>query len=165
MLASSLVALYNSKAPFDGSPAEYLGGGPAIGYDLHKCLNVIKGVYSFAVQGGAVGNILFPDDQGNAITLPFGALVKRSYTFVNTAVTSGGAATVAISTGQTAADLLAATAKTSFTLNALVDGIPTGTMATAVLITTAAGVNPYITVAVAALTAGILEIFIEYVLT
>jgi hypothetical protein len=167
MLPSSLVSQYNARAPFDGNAAisGIAGTGPALGYDLHRCLNVVKMVYNFATLGGALANIVCPDDQGNPILIPFGALIKRSYTYVQTAVTSGGAATIGISSGQAANDLLAQTGKASFSLNALVDGIPTGTMATAVLITTVGGVVPYILPAVATLTAGAFEVFIEYVLT
>lgn len=165
MLPSSLVALYNAKAPFDGNAAVQgglQGNAPVLGNDLHRALNVVKMVYSFAVQGGAIANIVCPDDQGNAIQFQAQTLVKRTYMYVLAAVTSAGSATLSASTGQATADAVVATAKASITLAALIDGIATGTMSTAVLIT--AKCSPYVTPAVAALTGGSVEVFYEYVL-
>lgn len=165
MLPSSLVATYNAKAPFDGN-AQVSGGlvglAPALGLDLHRAYNVVKMVYNFAVQGGAIGNIVCPDDQGNPIQFQPGTLVKRTFLYVQTAVTSGGSLTLSASTGKAANDAVAATAVASLTLNALIEGIATGTTALSVLITAAA--KPFVTIAVATATAGVVEVFYEYVL-
>lgn len=166
MLPSTLVAAYNSKAPFDGNAAAQgglLGLLPALGNDLHRSMNVVKMSYSFAVQGGALANIVCPDDQGNPIQFQAGMIVKRTYMFVVAAVTSGGAATVGASTGQAANDAVAQTAKASLTLNALIEGVATGTMSTAIYITAAC--KPYVLPAVAVLTAGALDVFYEYVIS
>ena len=111
--------------------------------------------YDFARDGGAVGDIAM---RGGA--LPEGAIITSGMVHVITAVTSTGAATVAIKT-LSAADTMAATAKASLTANALIDTVPVGTAATAIRVTTA-GTRPVVTVAVAALTAGKLICALEY---
>ena len=111
--------------------------------------------YDFAMDGGAVGDITLRGDR-----LPNDAVITSGMIHVNTAVTSGGSATVALKV-LSAGDVLAATAKTSLTLNALLDTVPVGTAATAVR-TTSAGLGVTMTVAVAALTAGKITVALEY---
>lgn len=166
MLPSSLVAAYNAKAPFDGNAANsggLQGLNPAIGFDLNRAYNVVRMIYNFAIQGGAIANLVCPDDQGNPIQFQVGTIVKRTYLYVKTAVTSAGAATLGASTGQAANDAVAQTAKASLTLNALIEGVATGTMATSIYITAAC--VPYVAPAAAVLTAGLVEVYYEYVLT
>lgn len=120
--------------------------------------------YSFALQGGAIGTINLQASDGAACKIPGKALIVNAWVDVITTPTSGGSATLAFSSGQTAADLLAATAKASVTGE--VQGIPTmGTISTALKITGATDLNPYLTVATAALTAGKANVFIQYVLS
>jgi hypothetical protein len=168
--------------------------GPQIQFGsqlVRRSVKILKAVYDFAVQGGAVGNINLydatfapgisaPPGQGQIAgtttkgifkpcILPPNAIVTRVLIDVLTNPTSGGSATLALSTGQTAADLLAATAKASFT--GLIDGIPVNTAATAVKILSSgipAGVQgciPYLAVATAALTAGKFNVHMEYYLS
>ena len=114
--------------------------------------------YSFAVDGGAVstitpvGTALIPD---NAVLV--GATINST-----TAVTSGGSATVAIGTsaGSSTTSILGATGKASFTLDALLNGVPV--FATPVKMTAAGSVT--FTIGTAALTAGVIEVFIYYVI-
>lgn len=128
-----------------------LGGGLSMGRRRSAV-----GVYSFAVDGGAVGDITLRGD-----TIPSGAAIVDAYIKVGTALTSGGAATVAIKT-EGAADINAADA---------ISGAPwstTGvkradfTATTAPVVTTAARAITA-TVGTAALTAGAFTVVVEYV--
>lgn len=134
----------------------------ALGTELHKTKNSVKCTYDFTVQGGAIGSINLLDEDGVAVTIPSGAIITRTLIYVPVACTSGGSATIAVKS-KSAADLKAATAYTSFTLAALLDGVPANTAATSIVMT--ADTIPAITIAVAALTAGKINVFIEYVLT
>ena len=115
------------------------------------------GLYDFAVDGGAVGDIALRGDS----VIPSGAIIINAIIRVNTVLTSGGAATVAIKT-EGAADINAADA---------ISGAPwstTGakradfTATTAPILTTAARTITA-TVATAALTAGKFTVVVEYV--
>jgi hypothetical protein len=125
-------------------------------------LYVAKAVYNFAVDGGAVGAII----PALSDTIPANAIVIGGVINSTTAVTSAGAATVSVGTsaGSGAATILAATGKASFSIDAIQYYLAgTGPFGAAAFKMTAAGqIN--ITVAVAALTAGIVEIFVFYVL-
>lgn len=111
--------------------------------------------YTFAGDGGTVG--------GSPITLvipiPDNAIVLGGYVEVLAAVTSGGGATLALNlTG--AGDLLVATGKASFTLGAVLP------MAAALVTPQklAGAATPSLTVAVADLTAGDFNLWIEYLI-
>lgn len=123
----------------------------------HQAKVLFKFVYDFPVSGGAIGTINLVDDMGNPAALPSGFLVTRSFLEVVTAPTSAGAATVAATTGETAADILAATAKASVTGN--LDGVSDGVAANFKQMTAAR--VPSIVVAVAALTAGKINVYVE----
>jgi hypothetical protein len=153
MLPSTAIALYNAKAPFD----QAVPGG--LGFDLHKTKNVLKAVWSFAVNGGAIGTMLLFDDQGNPALLPAKAIVQRCYVDCFVAFV-GATATIAYNS-EAAGDLLAATAVASMT--GLVEGVPTGTAATMKKTTVQRQIG--MTVAVAPLTAGQANVFIEYILS
>lgn len=114
------------------------------------------GVYSFASLGGAVGDITLTGD-----SVPSGAAILDAYIRVSTALTSGGAATVAVKV-EAAADINAADA---------ISGAPwstTGvkradfTATTAPVVTTAAR-SIVATVGTAALTAGVFTVVVEYI--
>lgn len=115
-----------------------------------------RGLYDFATDGGAVGDITLRGD-----TIPSGAIITDALIHVDTAVTSGGAATVAIKT-ESAADINAADA---------VSGAPWSTTgakrgdftATTAPIKTTAARSIVATVATAALTAGKFSVLVEYV--
>lgn len=114
------------------------------------------GLYDFATDGGAVGDITLRGD-----TIPSGAVILDAYIKVSTALTSGGAATVAIKT-ESAADINAADA---------ISGAPwstTGTKrgdftATTAPVTTTAARSIVATVATAALTAGVFTVVVEFI--
>jgi hypothetical protein len=112
--------------------------------------------YSFATDGGSVGDITLRGD-----TIPSGAVVVDALLLVTTAVTGGGSATLAIKV-EGAADINAADA---------VSGAPwstTGakradfTSTTAPILTTAAR-SIVATVGTAALTAGVFKVLVTYV--
>jgi hypothetical protein len=157
----SVVTALNSHAPTDGPPDAF--GGSGLGTLLHRTLTCIKGVYNFANQGGAISSINLLDDLGNACVFPPNALILESFSNWTTAVTSAGSATVALGSGQSTTDLLAATAKASLT--GLVAGLPVFTAATTIALgTTSTGYQMEATIAVAALTAGVANIYAFYVL-
>lgn len=114
--------------------------------------------YDFSRHGGAVGGITVYGDP-----IPSGAIIKEGIIHVKAAVTSDGSATVAIA-ALSANDILAATAKASLTLNALVATVPVGTAASSIRVTSNITSLTF-TVAVAALTAGKICVALEYVIT
>jgi hypothetical protein len=113
----------------------------------------VKATYDFAEHGGVVGAI--PLD----LTLPAGAIIYNGFANVVTDPTSGGSATVAISI-QGANDLLTATAIASVT--GALDLVPDGTAAETIVLTTDKTLT--VTVAVAALTAGKIDVYLQYFL-
>lgn len=150
---NALLASVNTRAPDEG-----------LGTVVHKTKNLLCAVYDFAVNGGLVSTINLVDDQGNPAILPKGALVTNVVARVITAATSGGSATVSLGL-LTAIDLMAATAVASLTLGANVAGVPVGTAATWVgPVTATGGTQVTAGIAVAALTAGKIKYFIEYVI-
>lgn len=117
-----------------------------------------RALYDFAVDGGAVSAITLRGD-----TVPSGAIVVDAFVEVETAVTSGGAATVSLGV-ESAADLrAAATLATAPALST------TGTKRSAVRngstdpAKTTAARSVVATVATAALTAGKFSVVVAYV--
>lgn len=120
----------------------------------------LRCTYDFAVQGGAVGTVDLVDPDGNDATLPDNAIITRVFIDEVTNVTSGGAATIAIG-ANTTTDLLGATAIASFT--GIIAGVPDDAVGNMVKLTADRTLTA--TIATAAVTAGKLEIFVEYVLS
>lgn len=125
----------------------------------------VRCTFDFTAVGGAISAISMRSSTVvSGVTplttclIPKGAIVMETLIDTITTPTSGGSATIALSTGQTAADLLAATAIASFT--GITAGIPVGTAATAIKIT--ADRTPTATIATAALTAGKFYVIINY---
>ena len=110
--------------------------------------------YDFSRDGGAIGDITL---RGDAI--PDGAIVTDGKIHVSTAL-AGTNATVAMKL-VSSEDVKAATAITSFTLNAILDVVPVRTAATSIRNTTS-GAKVVATVATAALTAGKFVVALEY---
>lgn len=142
-----LLSEANKAAPLEG-----------IGTELNRCKNVVKCVYDFAVSGGVQGDIGLLDDEGNPAVVPANAIITRVLVDVLTQPTSAGAATVAIK-AVGAGDLLGATAKASLTVG-LHDGIPVNTAATSVKATVQEQIKA--TIGTADLTAGKINVFVEY---
>ena len=109
--------------------------------------------YNFAVDGGATGAITL----ANNFNLPVNAMVIGAWTDVKTAMASGGSATVALAVG--GVTIKAATAMD----DAAYTGIDYHLARTSAALTTAAGAVSF-TVATAALTAGEVDIYVEYLL-
>lgn len=113
------------------------------------------GLYDFALNGGAVGDITLRGD-----TVPSGAVIVDALIQVNTAPTSAGAATIALKV-EGAADINAAAA---------ISGAPWSTTgakratltATSAPITTTAKRNIVATVDTAALTGGKFVVLVRY---
>lgn len=120
-------------------------------------IQVAEGVYDFAVDGGAVGNIAL---RGENAVIPSGAIITDVLIDVETLLTSGGAATVALK-AESAADLNAADA---------ISGAPWSTAtakrgdldADTAPVKTTANRTITATVAVAALTAGKFKVYVTY---
>ena len=145
------LAAYNTHAPVEG-----------IGSAINANKNLLKCVYDFDVLGGAVGTVHLKDDQGNEALLPDGAVVTRAFIASVTDPTSGGLATVALKM-LSAGDILAALAFDSIT--GLVECIQDGTAAKMIGPCTADSGTPIqMSIAVAALTAGKFDVFLEYVI-
>jgi hypothetical protein len=124
-------------------------------------VRVARARYDFAADGGAIGNInLLPAGS----ELPAGALIKDGWIDVLTVPTSGGAATLGLGI-EAAGDLVAATvisgAPWSTTGRKVI--IPVGTVATQKKTTVAR--NIVAAVGAFALTAGVFDVYLEYVLT
>lgn len=127
---------------------------------VDKKVQVMRATYDFAKKGG-VKNVAISlmDVDGKDAVLPKGAIIKRVLVHVITGVTSSGAATVAF--GAAAADdLLGATAKASLGADVMADGVPDGTAAKVIALTAAKTLTA--TIGTANLTAGKIELFVEY---
>lgn len=170
----------NAGAPTNGTSGTLAGVAPAMSllFDttnkkIYQNLNtqasptwvpvdgVAKAHYDFAVDGGAIAAIT----PAQSALLPANAIITNVIINSTVAVTSVGSATIAIGTtaGSSAASLLAATGKASFTLNGFVQGIPIPSDSTKFVKLSAAG-SLNLTVATAALTAGVIDIWATYIL-
>jgi hypothetical protein len=154
---------------------------------IRRGQRIAKGVYDFAVQGGAIGSINLYDPTFSPgasaptglagtskvsvaafkpIILPYNAILVRALLDVVTAPVGGGAS-VAFSSGVTAGDLKTATAIGSLT--GLIDLTLNHTAANSIKIVQPVvgcqGVIPYIVISGGALTAGKFNIHLEYYLS
>jgi hypothetical protein len=128
---------------------------------------IFKGTYDFSVQGGAIATLaLYELAQGSskkqALLLPANFIISKVLIDVITPLTSGGSATVALTSGQGAGDLLAATAYGSVT--GLMDGIPTTAAASNIKIPStqaSPGSKVSAVIAGATVTAGKFNVFIQ----
>ena len=121
-------------------------------------LKTVRGEYDFAVDGGAIGTITLRGDN----TIPNNSYILGGFIEVDTAVTSGGAATLGVNS-EAAGDVLTATvvsgAPWSTTGRKSVTPVFTG--ATSLKTTAARAVT--VTVAVATLTAGKFRVVLVYI--
>lgn len=120
------------------------------------------GEYSFATDGGAVGTITLRGGGSLGAGLPIGAVVTGGYVEVDTALTSGGAATVGIQV-EGAGDIVAATVISGppWSTTGRKSVVPAGTGATSVKTTT--GTRSIVAVVgAAALTAGVFRVVLFY---
>jgi hypothetical protein len=150
----ALLTAFSNTSPFEGS-----------GLPIHRTKNMMVVVYDFAVSGGATtGTKLLLDDQGNPATLPKGAIVTNVTADAITSVTSSGSGTLGLQL-LTSSDLASAIAKTALAAGDFAAGVPVGTAATWVgPVTAVGGTQMQAIIATAALTAGKVKFFVEYVI-
>jgi len=127
-------------------------------------LKEASGEYDFAVDGGAISTITLRSAGGAASlggNIPNGSVILEGYIEVDTAVTSGGAATIGINS-EAAGDLLApiTVAGAPWSTTGRKSNIPASTGVTTVKTTAAR--NLAITVAAFALTAGKFRVVVFY---
>jgi hypothetical protein len=120
-----------------------------------RLLKSWTGEWDFAADGGAVSTITLRSQDG---PLPIGSIVLGGVIDVTVAALSG-TGTMAFSTGQTGADLLAATGQAGLTIG-LKAIIPVFTAATMIKLT--ADRTPNVVIATAAFTAGTLRLRLVY---
>lgn len=128
-----------------------------------ESVRLVKGIYNFATQGGAVSTITLKTEDGVNAVIPAGALVHRVYVKTLTACTSGGSATISLDL-VTTADMMAATAYSSFVTsgNAMQDGKVDGTAGKIVSPSTDKAIT--MSIATAALTAGKFEVYALFIM-
>ena len=118
---------------------------------------IARAVYDFAVDGGATGTLALRGDS----TLPSGVIITNALLIVDTAVTSGGAGTVGISS-EGASDIQSAAAVSGAPWSTTGAKRATLTATTAPITTTAARTLSAV-IGTAALTAGKFTVLIWYV--
>lgn len=149
-LASPIWATDNLPVPA-GIAGGVAGGGLGV-------IGNAKMTYVFGVDGGAISTIT----PANSPTLPANAIILGGTIDITTTLTSGGSATIALGLGSGAqvASLKAALAVASWTAGQLAL-IPIFTAATYVKV--AAATRLTLTVATAALTAGVFDVNLVYI--
>lgn len=127
------------------------------GYPRATEVTVIRGRYDFAVDGGAVGDIELTRE-----SIPKNAIIIGGFVEVDTAVTSGGSATLALKV-ESAGDIVAAAAVSGapWSSTGRKDVVPDFTGSATVKTTAARKIVA--TIATAALTAGVLDVVLFYV--
>ncbi len=120
---------------------------------------VARGVYDFAVDGGAISTIALM----GATAIPSGAIISRGFIEVHTALTSGGAATIAVQVNA-ANDISTAVAVASWTTGVknVLPAPTSGALTTATAVKTTAARDISIVIAAAALTAGRFSVVLFY---
>lgn len=128
----------------------YKGGFPRLD------IKAARGRWDFSQDGGAVGTIVTTAEK-----IPTGAYILGGFVEVDTAVTSGGAGTLAIQV-EAANDIVnaAAVSGAPWSTTGRKSVIPVFTGATTVLTTAARDISAVI--ATAALTAGVVDIVLFY---
>jgi len=129
--------------------------GPQTTDGLHPG-RVARATYDFDEHGGAQGSILL------GVTIPDNAIIKRTFYHVITAVTSGGAAEINFQ-AEGVEDLLADEVLGTAGTVGIHDGIQDGAGSNMVICTAARQLT--MVIKVADLTAGVLVLFCEYVVS
>lgn len=123
---------------------------------------VLKGTYDFSLQGGAGSTTYNLRNQyANALKLPKGAIIHNCVIDVVTAPTTAGSASITIGTGQSTNDLKVSASTGTF--SGLMACVPVGTAATSIKLT--ADRTPTLSVVGSALTAGKINVLVEYYLS
>ena len=135
----------------------------SLGSILDRTPNVVRGRLDIAVQGGAVGSLNLLEDLNDTLSLikiPDNAIITKVTVDILTAMASAGNLGTIALTSEGSGDLLAAV--DADTLSGLVAGIPVGTAATMIKMT--AERTLLAEVAVEALTAGKIDVIVEFML-
>lgn len=149
-----------ADAEFRLNRGDIVGPGSLLGYQvISNKVQLLKCRWSAAVHSSTTG-VLKNVDGANCF-LPANAIVIGGLIDVVTAPISTGLAVLSVGTGNSTTDLKAATAKASFT--GRMDVIPTRVAATTIKVT--AVKNPIITITGGAVTTGVFNVFIEYLLS
>jgi hypothetical protein len=127
------------------------------GYPSGTGIKFARGRYDFAVDGGAVGTITITAEK-----IPANAIILGGVVEVDTAVTSGGSATVAVQV-EGAGDIVAAAAVSGapWSTTGRKSVVPAFTGATSVKTTVVRDIA--IVIATAALTAGAFDVYLAYI--
>jgi hypothetical protein len=130
----------------------YTGGFP------NPPFRTARARYDFSVDGGATGAISI----GPTGQIPSGAVITGGFVQVDTAVTSGGSGALAIHV-EAANDIVssAAVSGAPWSTTGFKDIVPDATGSTAVVTTAARTITA--TIATAALTAGVVDVVLYYV--
>lgn len=128
------------------------GPGSAAGLGV---MGVAHAIYDFSVDGGASCT------PASTALIPANALIIGGTVNATTAVTASGSATLGVGTtaGSTSTSILAATAKATLSLDAVLNAVPT--LAVPVKMTAAGSIS--VLIATGPLTAGVVEVFVYYV--
>jgi hypothetical protein len=127
------------------------------GYPSGTGIKFSRGRYDFAVDGGAIGSIAI-----TAQKIPANAIILGGVVEVDTALTSGGAATVAVQV-EAANDTVnaAAVSGAPWSTTGRKSTIPAFTGATTLKTTAARDIS--VVIATATLTAGVFDVFVAYI--
>lgn len=124
-------------------------------------MKFVRADYDFAVQAGVQGTIAL---LGQTV-IPSGAIIMGGFINITTAVTSAGAATIAVQI-ESAGDVVATTGKASWTTSPPIKNIlpadTSGSITASTLIKTTAARDISIVIATADLTAGKFQVVINY---
>jgi hypothetical protein len=145
------------------------GGQIQSGLDREDLRFTLKGIYSFAAlgrvsaMGGAQGAINLKDEHGHEVVLPDNFVVERATVNTLTALTSGGAATVAVGSTEAgkAAIMLAATAFDAAPFDSDAKALHCAALVTTPYKVTGSGKKLAISIATADLTAGAFEVVLH----
>lgn len=121
--------------------------------------HVRRFLYDFAVHGGAVGAVTLPDADLRAAQIPDNAVIRDVYTEVITPMASGGAATMKLGITGNDDAFAAATAFNHASWDAADD---ISARNAELPLKTSAAVSVLATIAGAAVTAGKIEVVVEY---
>lgn len=124
-------------------------------------LKLARGLYDFAVDGGAISTIGLMAAEHR---IPAGATIIGGWVEVHTQLTSGGAATIAVGV-ETNTDIVPAVAVASWTVGRkrVVPGLTVGnTLAASDVVRTSADRNITMTIATQTLTAGKFSVMLLY---
>jgi hypothetical protein len=142
----------------DGAILHRVGPTQVSPFGLGGSLRMGRAKYSFAVDGGGAPGLITP---ATNCVIPDNAIIIGGIANPTTALV-GSSTTIAIGTsaGSAANSLKTATAEATYSTDAVLALVPVFTAATAVKMTAAGSIT--ITTAVAALTAGVMEITVFY---